>query len=1166
MSDSKTLQIKNIALRWGSIENEHHKKLHNLSPQLNIIMGPNASGKTTVARALRHIIWDAEPLQYLQQSAIDATAELGDVTLNFRWNNGHVSILGNGSSIDRTTITGGTQADRYHLSLHHLLVEDDRELARQINHEMMGGYNLQKAKDELHYTNTIKTTGIGEYKQLKQKLDEETELKRTFAGLSKLEKKIETLDANLEKIQDAKLRKKFLEEVLEYYKLLRKKTAAEGQLSKFDNRIPYNKLTGNEWNDLRAKQKENDELQKNLADLKRDKENLKKQQDELQLPREKPKISDVSAWLGQAGELERYLDKFDELRKNIDACNAEIEEQRKTISETDFDVQWHQPGRPDWDALERDLIELLDKNSLIEHYDNQISSLKSQIPDFGELPEESELSEVLAALKNIRLEGKKDQKEIPVSLAFLTLLAFGIIFTALAAFFHPGLAAILAAATIALIGYLYFSRNTSSETDTQTGWKKIIQHAGFLQIEDYSDRNIADAIDKVIRLKSKLEEKKRLQHQLTEHKSSLEKALDKRTELKSRIKQHKSKFGVLPEFDSSAMFYHFIRHWYRLHELKGKYEGLLKERNTLSNSINQTRQKLFALKNDVPELDLKSNTASIKKSLGNLLDRLEQHNELQREIERTLSDISHVKNNLDKINHEIEVIRKSFPPEAKTADIKRWCEDVESWQKTHQHTEELQVQINTQAKMLEKRDSYQKGDLNLTREAVQKEIARTDQQIEKEQIIKDQLNEAQKEINQAMDGRKMEELQCELQEAWWALYERREENVTSAAGHIMYELLMKHTQRDSMPNVLKAADDWFIKFTQGRYSLQVLTSGNKNKNPRFKAIETDTDQAFDLNELSSGTRVQLLLAVRLAYVEYQESGIKLPLIIDELLANSDDQRASQIIEALMKIAENGRQIFYFTAQSDEVLKWQSVSSQSDRNVKVNDFKISNNSSGKIYTQHRTPEQTLPDLITDVPEPHGESHKTYREKLQIPVFDPRRQPVGALHLWYIIEDTDLLYNLLRRNIKQWSQLNTLLKTDDLDLLTPGKAEALQQNMTVVNHYLELAVRGRAKLINEQVLEASGAISPRFWDEVVNKLYELNNDPEKLLTALDEDVANFRSNKIEELRNHLLQEEYLTNEPVLEEYQIQHAIQQFAKNYSRAKLQWVQGVIARIISET
>lgn len=59
----------------------------------------------------------------------------------------------------------------------------------------------------------------------------------------------------------------------------------------------------------------------------------------------------------------------------------------------------------------------------------------------------------------------------------------------------------------------------------------------------------------------------------------------------------------------------------------------------------------------------------------------------------------------------------------------------------------------------------------------------------------------------------------------------------------------------------------------------------------------------------------------MGYLESLEEGSNaaLPIFFDEIMANSDDERSLAIAEAIGLIAEE-RQVFYATAQTDEVLK------------------------------------------------------------------------------------------------------------------------------------------------------------------------------------------------------------------------------------------------------
>jgi len=62
------------------------------------------------------------------------------------------------------------------------------------------------------------------------------------------------------------------------------------------------------------------------------------------------------------------------------------------------------------------------------------------------------------------------------------------------------------------------------------------------------------------------------------------------------------------------------------------------------------------------------------------------------------------------------------------------------------------------------------------------------------------------------------------------------------------------------------------------------------------------------------------LSVRLAFVETRETNYRLPITLDETLTNSDDKRARAAIKTMTTLAAD-RQVFYFTAQQDEVGKW-----------------------------------------------------------------------------------------------------------------------------------------------------------------------------------------------------------------------------------------------------
>ncbi|MDQ3683499.1 MAG: hypothetical protein M3352_10595, partial [Bacteroidota bacterium] len=71
-------------------------------------------------------------------------------------------------------------------------------------------------------------------------------------------------------------------------------------------------------------------------------------------------------------------------------------------------------------------------------------------------------------------------------------------------------------------------------------------------------------------------------------------------------------------------------------------------------------------------------------------------------------------------------------------------------------------------------------------------------------------------------------------------------------------------------------------------------------------------RAKQIDQLSRGTKEQLLISLRLGFIdEYENTTEPLPLIVDEVLVNFDPVRAKQTAKILHEFAEN-RQILIFT--------------------------------------------------------------------------------------------------------------------------------------------------------------------------------------------------------------------------------------------------------------
>jgi uncharacterized protein YhaN len=134
--------------------------------------------------------------------------------------------------------------------------------------------------------------------------------------------------------------------------------------------------------------------------------------------------------------------------------------------------------------------------------------------------------------------------------------------------------------------------------------------------------------------------------------------------------------------------------------------------------------------------------------------------------------------------------------------------------------------------------------------------------------------------------------------------------VCESAGQTI-DCIRRDYERTHRPRALAVAAEHLSRMTCGKYRRVWAPLGEKRL-----IVEDDAGHSFPVQSLSRGTREQLLLAVRLAVVgELVGQGIILPVILDDVLVNFDEQRARATIDLLLELAERGQQILFFTCQN-----------------------------------------------------------------------------------------------------------------------------------------------------------------------------------------------------------------------------------------------------------
>ena len=232
------------------------------------------------------------------------------------------------------------------------------------------------------------------------------------------------------------------------------------------------------------------------------------------------------------------------------------------------------------------------------------------------------------------------------------------------------------------------------------------------------------------------------------------------------------------------------------------------------------------------------------------------------------------------------------------------------WEEANSRRNNLKVRANT---LRPSSEDLREHESLLELENIEDELATAQKIAAQAKELQDRLTRLDAEIERTEKGHSLENALAEKENKRVELENVRSQKAAKAVGQAILDALRDSAIRNAPP-VFQRAQENFERVTDNRYTLGI-PEGNT-----FRARDHHLNRDFDLTKLSSATRVQLLLSVRLAFVETQETNYRLPLTLDETLANSDDPRAQAIIKTMSTLAAN-RQIFYFTAQEDEVSKW-----------------------------------------------------------------------------------------------------------------------------------------------------------------------------------------------------------------------------------------------------
>lgn len=1102
-------------------------EIDSFSPGINLVHGPNAAGKTTTADSITRVLWP--------DAASDGEQLVGRLSLNGdEWRvdlvNGRTEYQRDGQEATAPNLPSADHRDRYRLSLHDLLQQDTRNesFAETIERESAGGYDLAAAHDELGFKDSPITRRKGVYQDAKNAVQTWREERDDADGLAEERSRLTKLESELEEARQARDEKEALEQAIRFREAKSEQEDAQAVLDEFPDVLEQ--VSGDELQRV-------EDLDDDIAEWKEEKQNAaeRKRQaknalEEAALPEDGVSNGVIARLKQRRDSLEECEARTEELGEELEGAKAERESAREDIPlEIDHEALADlEPGS--W----AEVSEFARRAERVQA-ERQRRDAIDQWTDTEAEPE--------ADLRSLE-RGSKALEDWLMAAAEAESIDSG------AAAFHVGAVAgaVLSLTGIALgtivnpllfslilvgVALFLYGQRQQPETD-QAASQQATHRESFEQTgldapsswdEDGVRERLVELYDEVA--KHRVVEEREQQREAVLAEQDLEET--ERT-LKEQRERLREELGAAPETTDIelAVIVRRVIDWQEAHDEVVRLRGELER---AEENLADARDRIQSELDDYGYEDVEDSAVATQR-IRDLEQRQANHETATRDIDEAESTIEKARTKLGELRDQREEIytRLGLEPGDRDA-LATLCEQVDDYESARSEVERAEAVLEQEREKLESLPEYTPELEEQEQSELRERLREAETTADRYDDLQEEISDIEAKIREAKTDTAVEEAITEKDRALDALAEQLDEDYSSLVGDVLVNHVQEETIEASRPAVFQRANELLATITHGRYELDVA-----NGEQTFRAYDTAKQRGFALDELSSGTRVQVLLAVRLAFVEEQEQRAQLPILLDETLANADDSRADVIIESMIELARDGRQIFYFTAQGDEVAKWRAALEDAS-DVPWTEIDLAD-----VRDLNRTvqvPEiDSIETLSPTPPEPAGHDHESYGDALDVEPFNPY-QGAGAAHLWYVVEDVDVLHDLLELGIERWGQLQNLLERGR-DGFVPADADAIdviRQNAAALEEFTQAWQIGRGDPVDRSVLKESGAVSNTFIDRVTELAEDLNGDAEALVDALYAgEVDRFRHNKAEELEKYLRANGYIVSRDPLADDEI------------------------------
>ena len=867
---------------------------------INLVTGPNAIGKSSLARALQYLLAShgTDP----PALSLEAEFDSGDARWQVSRNGNQIVWRHNGEAASRPMLPGADRIGLFRLSVENLLDDsdaNDRALAERLRRELHGNFDLGQPRIEIGRRFAVHEARIlADAGKARRRVESEyADLQRQEAELPALERRIDTAVA-------ASVRREHLDQALRLDDAIDVRKDRESALQRFPPDMDC--LRGDELEQLEENEKRALRLNEELRDRQRDLETAEASLERTGLAQATPAPEEVRA----AEERLRQLDK---------KC-VERETAQTAVTDTGAtlrDVLAHfnpggEPPRLDADAFRRaeDIA-----GPLIATRQRR-RELQEQLALAGEAPEAADVERQRDGAEALRawLAGDAARSgRVPASTKiarFVSWVAAAVVvFVAIAAFIQ-GAPVAFAGAMAALIAFglaLFLLRGprTTAPSPTDAAMRRFGE-TGLAPPPQWDEHAVRGYLRDVVEVRlnqltlqqARAAISERIRHQIEDTDADIARLEEARTALAGEI-------GFDPRLPVAEFqrFVHLCSDWDKARgenvRQRARFDLLDRE---IADTASLVREFLRPWRaTDAPGLEDPAGNPDLvllRGAFDDLRARIDAARDVQDDIRAIRTNIQSLRQRIDEIDSAIDSLfaQAGVAPHDRAALAHR-IEQLPQWKEAsaalHQaNTEEavVRARLAEQPAFVALADEGERARLQADLQTATIEAGEHTRLIQLQAEVRTRLNDA------GADG-KLEQAAAEESRARQALEDKRDEALLAVATKTLLDDVERAFEAEHEPAVLRRARDVFADVTARAFDLRLRSDGT------FVAYDVRQEAARELAELSSGTRMQLLLALRLAWVETQEQGGEaLPLFLDEALTTSDEERFAVMALSLERLA------------------------------------------------------------------------------------------------------------------------------------------------------------------------------------------------------------------------------------------------------------------------